>query len=51
MFITEESQLFVREMRRLLNDYERSPHNKKADIMEDVMVLAHALNKRNHQKY
>lgn len=46
MSITEEHQLFIREMRRLLEEYERSPYNKKADIMEDVLILAHALNKR-----
>ncbi len=50
MSIKEENLLFIREMRRLLDDYERSPWNKKADIMEDVMVLAHALNKRHHQR-
>lgn len=51
MFITDESQLFIIEMRRLLDDYERSPHKIKADIMEDVIVLAHALNKKNRQKH
>ncbi|WHY81763.1 hypothetical protein [Siminovitchia fortis] len=50
MSIKEENLLFIREMRRLLDDYERSPNNKRADIMEDVIVLAQALNIRNRQK-
>ncbi|GIN90922.1 hypothetical protein J6TS1_35780 [Siminovitchia terrae] len=47
MSISEENQLFVRELRRLLDDYERSPRNKKTAIMEDILILAHALYKSN----
>ncbi|MFD1706871.1 hypothetical protein ACFSCZ_09025 [Siminovitchia sediminis] len=48
MAITEENQLFLREMRRLLTDYERFPSHKKAEIMEDVIILAHALREKHH---
>lgn len=47
MSIREENKLFIREMRRLLDDYERSPHHIKSDIMEDVKLLIHALNEND----
>lgn len=50
MSITDENQLFIREMRRLLDDYVRSPRHIKSDIMEDVKILFHALNE-NHRRY
>ncbi len=43
MSISEENQLFLRELRRLLDDYERSPRNKKMAIMEDILLLTRAL--------
>lgn len=46
MSLTDENQLFFRELKRLLDDYERSPKQKKPVIMEDVVIIAKAINAR-----
>ncbi|MBD8005101.1 hypothetical protein [Bacillus norwichensis] len=51
MSISEENQLFLRELRRLLDDYERSPRNKKNAIMEDILLLTQALYTNSDQNF
>lgn len=42
----DERTLFLRELRRLLDDYERSPGQTKPVIIEHVLVIADALQKK-----
>ncbi|HLU23419.1 hypothetical protein [Lederbergia graminis] len=46
----DETKLFMREIYRLLDDFQRSPLNMRVDIMKDIQVLLNAVKKITYEK-